>query len=186
MRSKRLVLRGCTDHGAAAPLFVFGKGVNGGVYGTNPVIADNVTANDNVPMQFDFRAVYNSILKDWFGASASEQKATLLKDFATLPLFRSGVTATEEPTAATVKLSQNYPNPFEGRTTVPFTTAQGTAARLVVFDNVGQELGTLAEGAFKAGRHEVPFEGYALAPGTYYAMLQYGHQRQSIAMLCRR
>jgi uncharacterized protein (DUF1501 family) len=47
-----------TDHGAAAPLFVFGKPVEGGILGNNPATIQPVaTVNDNVPMQYDFRSV---------------------------------------------------------------------------------------------------------------------------------
>lgn len=53
---------GGTDHGAAAPVFLFGKNVVRGVYGTNPAIPVNATVNDNIPFQYDFRSVYASIL----------------------------------------------------------------------------------------------------------------------------
>jgi uncharacterized protein (DUF1501 family) len=61
-----------TDHGAAAPLFVFGKNVKSGVLGTNPTIPTNTTVNDSVPMQYDFRSVYASILSDWFCVKAND------------------------------------------------------------------------------------------------------------------
>ena len=60
-----------TDHGAAAPLMVFGDGVQPGVIGNNPSIPTTTTVNDNVPMQFYFRQVYASVLKDWFELSAT-------------------------------------------------------------------------------------------------------------------
>jgi uncharacterized protein (DUF1501 family) len=55
-----------TDHGAAAPLFVFGKNVKPGMVGNNPVIPGSVSVNDNIPFQYDFRSVYASVLKQWF------------------------------------------------------------------------------------------------------------------------
>jgi uncharacterized protein (DUF1501 family) len=55
-----------TDHGIAAPMFVFGKKVAGGIIGTNPVIPATVTSSSNVPMQYDFKAVYQSVLRGWF------------------------------------------------------------------------------------------------------------------------
>jgi uncharacterized protein (DUF1501 family) len=44
---------GGTDHGAAAPIIVFGDAIAGGVLGTNPVISSSTNVNDNVPMQYD-------------------------------------------------------------------------------------------------------------------------------------
>ena len=60
-----------TDHGAAAPMFVFGAGVKGGMYGKAPVIAEKITHEDNLAMDIDFRSVYASLLKDWMQVPAS-------------------------------------------------------------------------------------------------------------------
>jgi uncharacterized protein (DUF1501 family) len=79
---------GGTDHGAAAPVLVFGKNVQGGVVGTNPVWPDKLTVNDNIAMQVDFRAVYNSLLEKWFQADPSEVESVLLNHYPALPLVR--------------------------------------------------------------------------------------------------
>ena len=79
---------GGTDHGAAAPVFVFGKDVQGGVVGTNPVWPDKLTVNDNIAMQVDFRAVYDSLLEKWFQADPSEVESVLLNNYPALPLIR--------------------------------------------------------------------------------------------------
>jgi uncharacterized protein (DUF1501 family) len=78
---------GGTDHGVAAPVIVFGKKVKGGQVGHSPIIPDNVTVNDNVAMQHDFRSLYASILKDWLGVDQNALSAILLHDFNTLPLI---------------------------------------------------------------------------------------------------
>lgn len=77
---------GGTDHGAAAPVFYFGHAIKQGVIGANPVIPTNVTVNDNVPMQHDFRSLYASVLQNWFNMPASEVQQILLGDFALLPI----------------------------------------------------------------------------------------------------
>ena len=59
-----------TDHGAAAPLFIFGAKVQGGVTGSNPIIPVTATVGDNVPYQYDFRSVYGSILTNWLCVDA--------------------------------------------------------------------------------------------------------------------
>ncbi len=66
-----------TDHGSAAPMFLFGKKVNPTIIGTNPVLPANAGVNDQVPMQFDYRAVYQSILQGWFCMTASEAATAL-------------------------------------------------------------------------------------------------------------
>jgi uncharacterized protein (DUF1501 family) len=59
-----------TDHGAAAPMFIVGKPISGGVYGEHP----SLTALDNGNLKFttDFRSVYQTLIRDWLqGDSAS-------------------------------------------------------------------------------------------------------------------
>jgi uncharacterized protein (DUF1501 family) len=77
-----------TDHGTAAPLFVFGKKVKAGIIGANPTIPDNVTTEDNLEMKIDFRAVYASILKDWMNVSATDMNSVLYKEFQHIPIIQ--------------------------------------------------------------------------------------------------
>jgi uncharacterized protein (DUF1501 family) len=77
---------GGTDHGAAAPVFYFGKNIKPAVIGTNPVIPTSATVNDNVPMQHDFRSLYASVLQNWFNMPAQEVQQILMGDFALLPI----------------------------------------------------------------------------------------------------
>jgi uncharacterized protein (DUF1501 family) len=68
-----------TDHGTAAPMFVFGKKVAGGIIGSNPIIPSGtaLTVNSQVPLQNDFKAIYQSILRGWFCLSEADANATL-------------------------------------------------------------------------------------------------------------
>ena len=82
-----------TDHGSAAPQFMFGHKVAGGVLGTTPDIASDVANNDeNVSMQFDFRSVYTTILKDWFCVPTGDLPTIMLSSFNTLPIIRPDAT----------------------------------------------------------------------------------------------
>ncbi|MBC7919958.1 MAG: DUF1501 domain-containing protein [Ferruginibacter sp.] len=171
-----------TDHGAAAPLFVFGASVNGGVLGTNPIISSQVSTGANVPMQIDFRSVYATLLQDWWGVSPDQQTAVLARQFPILPLFGS-VVENPAPTPVQAALYQSYPNPFVGRTTVPFQ-ATGDPVRIRVYDHTGREISTLVEGTFEPGKHEVPFE--TNEPGTYYCLMESGRYNQTTTMICAR
>jgi len=68
---------GGTDHGAAAPVFYFGNKVKSAVIGNNPTIPTNVTVNDNVPMQNDFRSLYTSVLQNWFNLQPADVQQVL-------------------------------------------------------------------------------------------------------------
>jgi uncharacterized protein (DUF1501 family) len=79
---------GGTDHGAAAPVFVFGEKVQGGVIGQNPIWPDKLTVNDNIAMQHDFRSVYNTVLEKWFLSDETTAETALLKKYPSLALIQ--------------------------------------------------------------------------------------------------
>ncbi len=58
-----------TDHGAANCSFVFGGGVNGGVYGGQPNLSDLIKGN--LKYKIDFRSVYAQVIEAWFGEQAA-------------------------------------------------------------------------------------------------------------------
>ena len=80
---------GGTDHGAAAPVFIFGNSVMPGIVGDNPVLPVNATVNDNIAMQHDFRAIYAALLEKWFQTDPGVAASILLKSYPVLPLVRS-------------------------------------------------------------------------------------------------
>jgi uncharacterized protein (DUF1501 family) len=74
-----------TDHGTATPMFILGKNVRGGFYGTPPSLTD--LDGGNLRMTTDFRSVYGTLLSGWMGFDQST--AVLKGDFPVLPVFRS-------------------------------------------------------------------------------------------------
>ncbi|HEY7427078.1 MAG TPA: DUF1501 domain-containing protein [Gemmataceae bacterium] len=73
-----------TDHGTAAPVFLAGTGVQGGLAGTAPNLLE---LTSNAPkMTVDFRRVYASVLEDWLGMLS---KDALGGAFDSVPLFRA-------------------------------------------------------------------------------------------------
>lgn len=92
-----------TDHGVAAPMFVFGTNVKRSTIGTNPNLGTLTTSNGgnkDIPMQIDFRRVYTDILNDWFGAGVAKTNSLLFRsgqsalDFPTVSLFSNMVETT--------------------------------------------------------------------------------------------
>jgi uncharacterized protein (DUF1501 family) len=55
-----------TDHGDSAPMFLFGKSVNPTVVGANAVIPANPSASATPTIQYDYRQIYMSVLRNWF------------------------------------------------------------------------------------------------------------------------
>lgn len=91
-----------TDHGTAAPVFVIGKHVNGGMYGDAPSITD-VDANGNLKWSTDFRQIYSSIMRQWFSMDPSSiDTGVLTRMFAPLPLFAQNATLKSAITLAPI------------------------------------------------------------------------------------
>jgi len=65
------------------------------------------------------------------------------------------------------ELSQNYPNPFNPSTTISFQLPEASFISLKVFDALGTEVATIAEGRYPAGVHEVNFDAKKLSSGLY-------------------
>ncbi len=180
-----------TDHGAAAPLFIFGSQVNGlgsslvptGILGDNPVLPASASVDDNIAMQFDFRSIYASILDQWFGADPKESDTVLYSNFHRQPVIRGAVLgAKPNPEASSdFALISNYPNPFSGSTRIQFRTTGG-AAMLRVIDEQGREVRTLLDRTIEVGEHEVTFDAQGLASGTYFALLSNGATVQRMAL----
>jgi len=73
---------------------------------------------------------------------------------------------------AAVSLSQNFPNPTMGPTTITFELPRAAAISLRLYDVSGREVAVLADGPRAAGRHVVSVAVERLAPGTYHYMLK--------------
>jgi uncharacterized protein (DUF1501 family) len=57
---------GGTDHGTAAPMFVFGKRIRPGFHGRQPSLTD--LREGDLKHSVDFRSVYATVLDRWLGA----------------------------------------------------------------------------------------------------------------------
>jgi hypothetical protein len=168
---------------------VFGSQVQGAILGTNPAIPANPTTSDNIPMQYDFRNVYASLLKDWFQVSDTDLRTLMLTPrftaFQFLPIIKTAPPTSREDIARAsgLSLSQNYPNPVSAGhgTVIPFTS-NGSHVQLTVFDGVGREIQTLVNASVPAGSHSVPFTPENLPAGTYYVRMQSGSFQRVLPM----
>lgn len=163
-----------TDHGTAAPLMVAGSCINPGFIGTTPDLPDNPSVQDGVPMQYDFRSIYGSILIDWFGVEETEVKSILYDDFTYIPIIKSCSTTTptdEVPDVPVPPIEEvptyNFPNPFSYSTTINFQST-GQHYKVSLFDSVGREIKVLTNQHIPKGNTEIKVNGSDLVPGNYF------------------
>ncbi len=177
-----------TDHGAAAPMMVFGTQVNSEIFGENPEIPEVIDVKDSVPMQFDFRSVYGSILMDWFEISEDNIKDILIEDFQYIPILKSVSTDIDDTDfvsgSSSLQLHHNYPNPFTSNTTIAFSTVKAGVVKMTLFNTMGQKIKVITNDFFAAGDHEVNLSSVGLYHGTYYCRVQSNGEQKVKMMYC--
>lgn len=144
-----------TDHGTAAPMFVFGHCVNGGIIGENPVIDRLVGESEGVPMQYDFRSVYATVLKDWFDAPEGLVREVMFKDFQYLPFLRDcqSPNSTYQPDISSIDANV-FPNPASDYCNIEFDS-KGGKVNIAIFDDRGALMKTVLSRKLAAQRHQV-------------------------------
>lgn len=161
-----------TDHGTAAPLFVFGRPVRGGISGVSPRIPDATTSRDNVAMQYDYRSVYGSLLRDWMRLDEAELRRVLPGDHPPLDLIDSFYANQAVPIDFTFRrLGGGAGTRFE------FDLEQDAPVSLKIFDLRGREVRTVVDGPMTAGTHQAVLDGRSLLPGRYLLRMQVGPSR---------
>ena len=75
-----------TDHGTANTQFVLGGAVTGGIKGTHPSLTE-LTGEGNFIHSADYRSLYASLLRDWWGFSSAQSEKVLGGKYGSIPLF---------------------------------------------------------------------------------------------------
>lgn len=158
-----------TDHGTAAPLFVFGNNVRGGVLGDNPVVTSNMVYDDNLEMQYDFRQVYASMMEQWFGQQSTGVSDVLLDDFDTIPIIGDSViTDVNPPISQEFKV---FPNPLIGQANIELIT-DGGPLTVDLVDMQGRTLENIYSGSPEVGKLQISWNTSRLQPGRYFVRMR--------------
>lgn len=166
-----------TDHGTAAPLFVFGEQILGGqVLGHDPDLA-NLDDRGDLLMEFDYRQVYAAALLQWFGAPMTTLQAVLFREFSALPLFRTASSVEPWEDAFLVQSLTVAPNPADTHAAVTFTLPEAARVVITLHDIRGREVTAVALGDYAAGTQSVLLSTDHLPSGTYFVRVQAGRRQ---------
>jgi hypothetical protein len=91
-----------------------------------------------------------------------------------LILYRTPVNPVQDDgpaVPANLILDQNFPNPFNPETVIPFALSRESRIHLNVYNLNGRVVANLINGQYPAGNHSIRFDGRALASGVYFCTL---------------
>jgi uncharacterized protein (DUF1501 family) len=136
-----------TDHGAAAPQFLFGSKVKGGIYGSNPSLTE-FDNNANLLHEFDFRQLYATLMTQWFELGQEEIENILFHSFETFPIIDNRFSQVSYPSNKEAvlgipqdyDLSKAYPNPFNPNTRFHYAVKERGFVDIIIYDLTGRKI----------------------------------------------
>lgn len=165
-----------TDHGAAAPLFVFGPGLNGsGFLGGLPDLIDLDTSG-NLKHTLDFRQLYATVLEQWLcvdGAVVDQVLGTTYDRLPELGISCSPTTSIFNPSIAPEIGLTAFQQP--GQLTVRYQLPTPGRVQIQLYDLQGRQVANLFQGFQTAGPQEVvkPFSVALSGGGVFVCALRY-------------
>ncbi|MBI2257830.1 MAG: DUF1501 domain-containing protein [Flavobacteriia bacterium] len=173
-----------TDHGDAAPLFLFGTCISSQIIGPNPVISDQIQNQAGLNMQIDFRDVYASVIKDWFGVDENAVQSLFdypVNFYTVLQGCSAGINEEikKKSLAAIV-----YPNPCVNTAHLKFSCLN-EKVQIILNDSYGKTIKELFSKELKAGVHHVELETKSLSEGTYFVIINKKSKNEEIKIIKR-
>jgi uncharacterized protein (DUF1501 family) len=177
-----------TDHGAGAPVLFFGGALNTspnqvantaypipGMIGNSPTLPTNASVNDQVPMQFDYRQLYTTVMQDWLCMSESEATQVLGGNYVKLPIFDSTLLSSinfEEKNNLEILL---YPNPSsDGTINLQFPELVKSNLQFTVYSINGN----LIENSIAyVEENKISLQYPKLVSGTYILSIDWNSQK---------
>ena len=167
-----------TDHGTAAPWFMFGAALGG-----NGFVGDNVDMSDldiigNLKHTIDFRNVYSTILQDWLCANELLTDTILGGQYNKLQLGFNCVNSATPPIEQYRNLHQlRY---HDGVPYIFLTLPESANVKLEAFNMLGKKIASTNNDYFSTGTHRINIPGAnKWASGAYMYSLYISGKMES-------
>ena len=172
-----------TDHGTSTPVLLFGTGLNAGVYGQNPSLAEEDLPGGNLKYNIDYRQIYTSVVQDWFGADDAAMKATGFDSWIgeKLPLIKTtGVDTTPyQKNGGRLKI---VPNPVVKGCKLEFFLKKQGEFSVSIFNTEGKRVYEAArKGVY--GMNNVDINASGLKQGNYVVQVRSGKEVYSSTLI---
>ncbi|MEL7163575.1 MAG: DUF1501 domain-containing protein, partial [Bacteroidota bacterium] len=164
-----------TDHGAAAPMMLFGKGLNGnGMIGGLPDL-QNLTRGNNLRHSVDFRAIYATLLSNWLcidGDMVNQVMGQPFDRIDELGLACQGTTSNRNPRAASIGLNAFVTG---GEVVLEYELPANSRVGVHFFDVAGRKLSSPLVNASRRGgvnRERFALNNIGWSSGVYVVSLE--------------
>ena len=171
---------GGTDHGTAAPVMLFGPGLNGnGVVGDAPDLSD-LDNNGNIKHSIDFRQIYTTILEKWLCIDPSLIENIMGDSFNEIDLGLECEGSVSVPKLPGYDISHAARYGNGGKVYIKYEIPRTMYMKLEIFNILGQPVQTLFKGRQSAGEYQFEFSaGTYLAPSRYVYRIEANGQAYS-------
>lgn len=171
-----------TDHGNAAPHFVFGTPVDGGrLFGGQPDLS-NLDENGNLRHEIDFQCYYASIFSPLFNVTGTRLQEILpvgLCDASTyIPLYK-GFPIDHPSDRIGITTITAAPNPATAVTTITYTLAESGNVEISLYSVDGRLERVVLNEHQEEGEYRLKVDLTSLAVGSYIYRLVSGSGAQS-------
>jgi cephalosporin-C deacetylase-like acetyl esterase len=78
---------------------------------------------------------------------------------------------------------QNYPNPFQDRTSIQFFMNESGHVALTIYDELGMKVRTLINEVQGAGPHCISFQAASIKPGIYFCQMVIDRKKQIVTKM---
>lgn len=125
------------------------------------------------------RCCARAYLTDVIHTSQPDDYATLIHALG----LDTGVSTEINDVPARFALYENYPNPFNPKTTISFDLRQRSEISLLVYDSMGRAVETLVKGILVPGHYRYVWNATGHPSGAYFYRLNAGAYSETRAML---
>ena len=157
----------------------------------NPMVANNTASRDysrigSVPMGTSSEHYAYEFTKR--SSSTSEAIAGFMLEGTTGILYVDNISLKQVMTSVDEKsvmqpdayqLENNYPNPFNGETTLKFSVPYQSDVTFVLYDILGRQVREIKKASYPPGKHHFVFNDESLSSGIYFCKMKAESQKGS-------
>ncbi|MBN2103663.1 aryl-sulfate sulfotransferase [bacterium] len=127
---------------------------------------------ENKVYSFEFTKSRASTTTALAGFLIETNTGTLYIDYVSLKQVVTSVSDKHKDIPVSFQLGNNYPNPFNSITTLPFTLSETSEVVITLYDIQGKQISSIHKGVYDPGEHRVIFQDELLSSGVYFFRME--------------